>query len=168
MLSPLQIITSLTAVLLPTVTSQGASPALPYPPVVDQPAPTSLPVMAGAGGHRKLTIQRSTDGLFYVEAMVNGASVHFVVDSGSSVVVLSAGDAARSAVGGSEPMSVDTAGGASPMRRARIKQVMLAGNLLSNVDAAIVDRDLKVSLLGQSALSKLSSVTFKGDQLEFE
>ena len=113
-----------------------------------------------------MVIQRSADGLFYVQAHVNGAVVQFVVDSGSSVVVLSAADASRADIGGDEAVDVDTAGGASAMRRAQIKHVELAGQKLSNVDAAIVNRNLKVSLLGQSALSQLTSVTFRGNQLE--
>ena len=114
------------------------------------------------------TIERSRDGLFYVDATVNGAPVRFVVDSGASVIVLSAADAARAAVSARDGVSVETAGGAAAMRRAQIRQVVLAGRTLSDVDAAIVSQDLPVSLLGQSALSRLKSVTFKGDQLVFD
>lgn len=133
------------------------------------PAPAATTVAAVERRSRPgMVIERSGDGLFYVEAQVNGAPVHFVVDSGASVVVLSAADAARAAVGGREGVAVETAGGSSPMRRAQIRHVELAGQTLTNVDAAIVSRDLKVSLLGQSALSQLSAVTFRGNRLEFE
>ena len=111
-------------------------------------------------------IRRADDGLFYVEARVNGAPVQFVVDSGANVVVLSAADAARAGVGAQGGVAGATAGGTTAMRRARIGRVSVAGQTLSDVDAAIVGRDLKVSLLGQSALSQLGAVTFKGDQLE--
>ena len=148
-----------------------SSPATPQQALADSPPPSAIAagaVVAVGKPRAGMVIERSDDGLFYVEAQVNGAPVHFVVDSGASVVILSAADAARAAVGGQEGVDVQTAGGASPMRRAQIKQVVLAGQKLTDVEAAIVNRNLKVSLLGQSALSQLASVTFKGNRLEFQ
>ncbi|WP_174284548.1 TIGR02281 family clan AA aspartic protease [Sphingomonas bacterium] len=143
---------------------RDASPVSP----IELAAPIFPPAPAERDERSGMVIQRSADGLFYVQAHVNGALVQFVVDSGSSVVVLSAEDASRADIGGDEAVDVDTAGGASAMRRAQIKHVELAGQKLSNVDAAIVNRNLKVSLLGQSALSQLTSVTFRGNQLELQ
>jgi aspartyl protease family protein len=113
-----------------------------------------------------LIINQASDGLFYVEAKVNGVPVNFVVDTGSSVVVLNGQDAIRAGVGANDSVDVETAGGFAQMQRAEIKHVEFAGQMLTGVDAAIVRRDLKVSLLGQSALSQFASVTFRGRQLE--
>lgn len=128
------------------------------------PAGVSTPLRV----QKSTVVQRSDDGLFYVEARINGAPVQFIVDSGSNVVVLSAADAARTGVGSTDTVEGETAGGAATMRRARIGRVSVAGQTLSDVDAAIVGHDLKVSLLGQSVLSHLNAVTFKGDRLELE
>jgi aspartyl protease family protein len=138
-----------------------ASPRSSLPPV---DATMPMPAVAKAPG---LVVQRAADGLFYVEAQINGRPVTFVVDSGSSVVVLSAADAARADVTIQDNVRAETAGGAAAMRRADIAHVVLAGRTLTHIDAAVVDRGLPVSLLGQSALSQLASVTFSGDRLEF-
>lgn len=132
-------------------------------PVADEVVPAvTTPVSIPAA------ISRSRDGLFYVQAQVNGMPVRFVVDSGSSVVVLNAADAARAKVGVGAGVNVETANGSAVMHRARIDNVVLAGRTLVNVDAAIVRSDLEVSLLGQSALSQFGSVTFAGDRLAFQ
>ncbi len=134
-------------------------------PAAALPAAAATPDRAPP--HRPTVIEQAGDSLFYVEARVNGVPVQFVVDTGSSVVLLSSADAARAGVSAKGAVAVDTAGGASPMRRARIDQVVLAGRSMSGVDA-IVSGDLKVSLLGQSALSQMGSVTLRDRRLELE
>lgn len=129
--------------------------------------PPGVPAITGAP-RRATVVEQAGDGLFYVKAQINGASVDFVVDSGASVVVLSARDAARAGVKPAASVAVDTAGGSAAMHRARIGRVVLAGQTMSGVDAAIMGGDLEVSLLGQSALSQLGSVTFRGTRLELE
>ncbi|WP_425228636.1 retropepsin-like aspartic protease family protein [Sphingomonas sp.] len=132
------------------------------PEVVSPQPPLAPPPSAG----EPLVIDQARDGLFYLEAKVNGAPVRFVVDSGASVVILNAADAARAGVVSHGGVSVDTAGGSAPMHRARLQRLALAGQDLADVDAVIVQRDLDVSLLGQSALSQMRSITFRGSQLE--
>lgn len=153
--------------LLPIALALAPSEAVP---MTIRPAASDavIAVPAEAPPKRPFVIEQAGDGLFYVEAEVNGAPVQFVVDSGASVVILSAGDAARAGVGAAERVAVETAGGSAAMRRARIDRVVLAGRNLQSVEAAIVGKDLAVSLLGQSALSQLGSVTFKGRRLELE
>lgn len=120
---------------------------------------------ASVGGH---DVDRAPDGLFYVELMVNGQPVRFLVDTGASVVVLTAADAAR--VGISPDATrfnahVQTAGGAAPMAWANLDQVQLAGREVRDLRAAVVRQGLQVSLLGQNMLSKLASVTIEGDRM---
>lgn len=115
---------------------------------------------------RSTVVHQASDGLFYVDASVNGERVHFVIDTGASVVVLNARDAARTGVGMSTShVNVDTAGGSSPMKRARIDNISIAGQSINNVSAVVMRDNLKVSLLGQSALAQLDSVAFKGRKL---
>jgi aspartyl protease family protein len=123
-------------------------------------------VTASPASSDPLVVRQARDGLFYVDAMVNGQSVRFLIDSGASVVFLSARDAARTGVrSGHGSVEAETAGGSASMKRTRIGDIAIAGQTISDVDAAIVGSGLKVSLLGQSALSKLGSVTFKGDRV---
>jgi aspartyl protease family protein len=126
--------------------------------LVDRPERAPQRVLHNATGDR----------LFYVTAQVNGNPVRFLVDTGSSVVILTETDARHAGVRdlGSPPMRVETASGASAMRAVNLERVDLAGQSIHNVDGAIVDANLKVSLLGQSVLSRLRSVRFAGDKLE--
>lgn len=121
----------------------------------------------GKGNHHVLR-NSPRDRLFYVTARVNGKPVRFVVDTGSSVVILTRSDALAAGVKDLDgpALSVTTASGASAMRAVNLDKVELAGQALENVDGAIVDADLKVSLLGQSALSRLQSIRFVGNTLE--
>lgn len=162
----LHLITASTALFSSAAVPRTVSGDPPVPPPAFAADLSSTP--GAVAPKRTLIVEQAGDGLFYVEAKVNGAPVQFVVDTGSSVVILSAGDAARAGVGADAPVAVETAGGAAAMRRARIDRVVLAGRMLSSVDAAIVNKNLNVSLLGQSALSQLGSVTFKGRRLELE
>jgi len=133
-------------------------PALVPPAGLKRPASTSHSVLRNSPNDR----------LFYVTALVNGKPVRFVVDTGSSVVILTESDARSAGVRdlGSPPLNVVTASGATAMRAVNLEEVELAGQAIHNVDGAIVDAKLKVSLLGQSALSRLRSVRFAGDKLE--
>ena len=46
-------------------------------------------------GYADAAIARSADGHFYADLMVNGAPVHFLVDTGASVVALTRDDAQK-------------------------------------------------------------------------
>lgn len=110
---------------------------------------------------------KAADGLFYVTARVNGVPVRFVVDTGANVVVLTGADARRAGVTpGAGSQRLETASGGSTMTWATLDEVELAGQRLTRTRAAIVADGLKMSLLGQNALSKLTSVTLTGDRLE--
>ncbi len=111
---------------------------------------------------------KSRDGLFYVTARVNGAPVKFVVDTGANVVVLTGADARRAGITPARHGSqqLETAAGGSAMSWATLDEMELAGQTLTHTRAAIVADGLKMSLLGQNALSRLNSVTLRGNRLE--
>lgn len=113
-------------------------------------------------------IRRAPDGLFYVNARVNGAPVRFLVDTGASTIVLTRADAARAGVlpdihAFSE--SADTAAGRTAMARTRLAHLSAGAIERRDVDAVIASKGLGVSLLGQSWLSQLESLQIKGDRL---
>ncbi len=114
-------------------------------------------------------IERSADGLFYVNGRVNGKLIRFVIDSGASVVVLTKADAASLSVMPKGPQSqmIQTAGGSSPMRWTSLTSVTIAGQTLTDVDAAVMDKGLQTSLLGQNILSRLGTITQEGTNLRF-
>lgn len=123
----------------------------------------SAPVIVGP-----VEIQRAQDGLFYLDARVNGAGVRFLVDTGASTVVLTKQDAERAGVSlGEDAFSeaAETAGGAARMARVKLSRLEAGPNVGTAVDAAIAGQGLAVSLLGQSWLSRYASVTIRGDRM---
>lgn len=113
--------------------------------------------------------RRSRDGLFYVTARVNGVAVRFLLDTGATMVVLTPADATRvgaSSGGPARHAMMETAAGPSAIDRITLDHVAIAGHTVVDVDAAVVRRGLKVSLLGQDLLSRLGPVTISGNALE--
>ena len=112
--------------------------------------------------------ERAPDGLFYVTGLVNGHTIRFLVDTGASVVMLTREDAAAVGVDlkrGGFQSRVRTANGASAMAWTTLQDVDVAGHRLSQIDAAVPQNGLPVSLLGQNLLRKLGIVTIDGDRM---
>lgn len=129
---------------------------------------SAQPAAAGTSDDSSSTA-RASDGLFYVTATVNGRPVRFLVDTGASVIVLTAADAA--AVGAAPDAArfnakVETAGGKAAMAWTTLDQVSLAGRDVKGLRAAVVRQGLGVSLLGQNMLARMGSVRIEGDRLE--
>lgn len=127
---------------------------------------TSPPHAAPMSHPRGDRWRRAPDGLFYIEARVNGAPVRFLVDTGASVTVLTADDAARvgAATGGGE-RTLATVGGATAIRWARLRTVRVAGHdVHGGAPVAVLSRGGGVSLLGQDMLRRLP-LSFSGDDL---
>ena len=115
-------------------------------------------------------IRRSADGLFHLQAKVNGTSIRFIVDSGASIVVLTARDAAKLGLKNSTAKAhvIHTAGGLSSMTLTRLESFDVAGQTLSQVNAAVMREGLQTSLLGQNILTQLGAVTQEGDVLRIK
>jgi len=123
---------------------------------------------ATASAGKPFTISRSRDGLFYLDAHISGHPVRFLVDTGANVTVLTRSDAERLGLTGDGMRGavLETAGGPTSMRWTKIPKMRVANKPITNVDAAVIERGIKVSLLGQNVLSRLNGMTFTGDQLQ--
>jgi aspartyl protease family protein len=113
-------------------------------------------------------VLRAADGLFYVTAIVNGAPVRFLLDTGASMVVLTPEDARRAGVAPEQEhftASAETANGRTSMARVMLDEIIVGDKHVAQVGAAVVQDNLKVSLLGQSWLSRLKAVTITGDRM---
>ncbi|MBD3728964.1 MAG: TIGR02281 family clan AA aspartic protease [Sphingomonadales bacterium] len=113
-------------------------------------------------------LDRSSDGHFYADALVEGAPVNFMVDTGASVIALTAADAESAGLTWDEGQIRQIGQGASgPVYGlpVRLGQVEIGGIVVRDVDAVIVPQGLGVSLLGQSFLSKLSNVSIEGNAM---
>lgn len=105
------------------------------------------------------SVVKAADGHYWAEATVDGHAVRFLVDTGASAVALTADDARRL---GFDPAALDytyevtTANGPTRAAQVKLASVAIAGAQVRNVDAFVIEKGLKTSLLGMSYLGRLS------------
>lgn len=157
-----------TAETKPVATAMAID-AVSASPAVSSPA-KRLVVLGPPTTPQGSEVRRSADGLFYVMAIVNGAPVKFLVDTGATMVVLTPDDARRAGVSPEEEhynSSAETANGRTAMARVTLSELVVGDKRTRAVEAAVVRYNLPVSLLGQNWLAQLNSITISGDKLLF-
>jgi aspartyl protease family protein len=116
---------------------------------------------------KEMRIRKSLDGHFWINARLNGAKVHFLVDSGATVTSISADTARRAHIDSDDgfPVLVQTANGTVTARRSRAERLVVGTierhNMAVEVSAAFGDTDV----LGMNFLSSLSSWSVQGQWL---
>lgn len=154
------------ALLAPSFSARPPAPApsaAARKPAGAQAAPPNAP--AAGNGFASREIARAADGHFYLDAQVNGAQVHFLVDTGASMVALTSADAQRAGIAlPSARMTAEGAGGAIEVVPVTIERIA-AGPLEARSVTGAVVRELPVSLLGQSFLSRIGNVQISGDRM---
>jgi aspartyl protease family protein len=117
-------------------------------------------------GH--LVFLKSSDGHFHVDAIVNGAKIRFIVDTGATDLVLSPEDAGKIGYKLSE-LKYDrlyvTANGMVKAASILITSIEIGGVQFRDVDASINSAPMQSSLLGMSFLERLEYYKFQDDQL---
>ena len=119
-------------------------------------------------GEDSFALKRADNGHFYVEAMVNGADVLFLVDTGATGVSLAAGDAEAAGIDTGALdywLKVETANGTAERAAVTLDSIELAGIVDHDVRALVSREGLDQSLLGMDYLSRYRSVRFEGDWL---
>ena len=110
------------------------------------------------GDTQAATLTADSRGHFFTTAAVNGISLRFLVDTGASVVTLSASDARRAGVPylNAAKGLLQTANGVVAAYRVKLDTVSLGRITLHNVDGVVVDSDMMggVALLGLSFLNR--------------
>jgi aspartyl protease family protein len=131
----------------------------------------SFPVVPAADGEsRETLLKRGRDGHFYVDAEVEGELVNFVVDTGAFGVVLPVKTARRLNIPFDEgEFQVIGSGASGPVRGKTITfdRVSVDGKEVRGVQGAIAE-GLDVPLLGQTYLSRLSSVEMSGEYMRLQ
>jgi aspartyl protease family protein len=103
--------------------------------------------------------------MFYLDGMVNGVPVHFLIDTGATLVTLSGDDAARARVTVSgDERPTRSVGGPISLGISESRTIELAGQTLHNVPTAVQNGG-DMSLLGLNALTRLGGVTVKTDRI---
>ena len=115
--------------------------------VPDRPAPNSLVYRPNRQGHVLL------------DAAVNGSPVHFLVDTGATLVALTPGDAASAGFSRSNlvfNVRTSTANGIGRAAAIKLREIRLGQFSAYDVPAVVME-NLGTSLLGQSFLTRLDS-----------
>ena len=123
--------------------------------------------LAGAPGTIEESVNRSGDGHFYVDALVNGKSVHFLVDTGSSAVALSPKDAAAAGIVVDRAEFTYLGDGAAGMVRGKavtLATVTVGKIEQDDVDAVVVD-NAEVSLLGMPFLNNVDEIVIRKGEM---
>ncbi len=152
-------------VLLGTQLLTPQPPAQP-PPLPSPPQPPAAVREQLGNGEARYEVKRSPDNHFYADAQVNGALIRFLVDTGASSVVLTREDAQRAGIAAGEfTTEAIGAGGRVRLMPITIGRLALGPLEASDVPAMVAESGLPVSLLGQSYLAKIGSVSIQGDRM---
>jgi aspartyl protease family protein len=118
-------------------------------------------------GGNSVVLDRNSDGHFYADVEINGATVRMLVDTGASMVALSR-DAAQSAgiatsIGMNDVVG-QGAGGAVTGEQVRIDRVRLGDKSAEGISAVVLNGG-EMSLLGQDFLQRFQSVEIRDDRM---
>jgi aspartyl protease family protein len=142
-----------------------------------RPAPAAaarptVPESAAAADSRLVIVPRDALGHFRVDARIEGRHLSFMVDTGASVIALTASDAARLGIHPAQHQFVTAVKTANGIVRAAPTQLdkVEVGDLVVRDVAALVlpDEALSDNLLGLSFLSRLRRFEYSGGRLVLE
>lgn len=120
-------------------------------------------------GGNKIVLTASTGGHFLTQGQINGRSAQLMVDTGATLVSMSAGDADRMGLAykAGEPVRLSTANGVTPGWRVKLSSVRVGDVTTHEVDAIVSMGAMPYILLGNSYLSRFQ-MTRTNDQLVLE
>lgn len=125
-----------------------------------------FPAFAVSRSPREMVVGRSEGGAFFVMAEVNGAPVRFLIDTGSSEIVLSPADAARAHVNtAGATLPSETANGVGYGAVATVDSLAVGPIRMTGVPVAVNRAPMSESLLGMSFLRRLESFEVRGDEM---
>ncbi len=127
-------------------------------------------VVTTQDGAQEVILNKSMSGHFETNALINGAQVHMLVDTGASSVVLSHADAQAVGINPenlSYTVSVMTANGRTSAAPTRLSEIAIGPIVRRNVSALVAQEgQLDQSLLGMTFLSTLGSLQMQTDELK--
>lgn len=123
---------------------------------------------ASSGDGDELVLDAGAGGHYFVDAAINGEGVHFLIDTGASLVALSRSDAEKLGIDLEELRftgRAKTANGIARVAPIMLSEIEIGDNVVENVPAAVIDAQMDISLLGMSFLKRLSGFEIKDSQL---
>ncbi len=141
-------------------------------PVTAALARPVAPVAATASASRSVIVSRDARGHFQVDARIEGRKLSFMVDTGASVVALTASDAARLGIHPAQRefvTEVRTANGTVRAAPVRLDEVEVGDLVVRDVAGLVLpDEALSDNLLGLSFLSRLRRFEYSDGKLVLE
>jgi aspartyl protease family protein len=131
-----------------------------------------MPAAAPAADLRSVVVPRDAHGHFRVDARVEGRQLNFMVDTGASVIALTASDAARLGIHPAPHQfvaAVRTANGVVRAAPTQLDKVEVGDLVVRDVAALVLpDEALSDNLLGLSFLSRLRRFEYSDGKLVLE
>jgi aspartyl protease family protein len=149
------------AAAAPAPAAVAPASAARAPAGVAAEAASPEPTERQSSGYREALLQADGRGQYAADALVNGAPIRMLVDTGATDVFVSASTAARLglAPSGGPARAILTANGRTTASPAILSHVSLGGLYMNDVEALILAPEAgEVNLLGESFLKRLLSV----------
>lgn len=122
-----------------------------------------------SGGGITVSLTQDARGHFTAEPQINGVRLSMLVDTGASVIALSAEDASRAGIfpnAADFKIPVNTANGTVKAAQVRLREVQIGRIAVRDVEAVVMPPGrLAGSLLGMSFLKRLASFNVSGGTL---
>jgi aspartyl protease family protein len=111
---------------------------------------------AAPGASVSVTLQANGQGHFIAQGQINGGTIRMLVDTGATMIALSAADAARLGIDyrNGRPAYTNTANGVVPVYTVKLDTVRIGDVELNQVDAVVQQSGLPFALLGMSFLRR--------------
>ncbi len=124
---------------------------------------------SGVGSGGRIVLSAGSGGHFLSQGTINGRVVQFMVDTGASLVTLSAADAELAGLNyrSGQPVRISTANGVAAGWRMKLRSVRLGEVELYEVDAIVSQQVMPYVLLGNSFLSRFQ-VKVENEQMTLE
>ncbi len=148
---------------LMTAQAPVAAPARVSPPAEPALAEARAAATAAPATHEhEIAIPADSLGQYSTDVKLNGQSVHMLIDTGASLVCISAAVAERLGIvlpSNAPHVQVRTANGIATATRVTLNSVAIGPVYIPEVQALIADRSAgEVNLVGASLLSRLGGV----------
>ena len=121
-------------------------------------------------GDKQVIVYANQYGHYYVNTIIQGVSINFLIDTGATTVSLTRSDAKKLGIDLNQlnySQKVSTANGAALSAPIKLDYIKINDIVVDNVSASVGrDDGLDKSLLGMSFLNKLRSFQVTEDSLE--
>jgi aspartyl protease family protein len=133
------------------------------------PSDGANPPQLVPGYSHQVALSADPSGHYLADATIDGVAIRVMVDTGATIVALTAETARRLGIDGSRSVGsvgIETANGSIVATMVKLAHIRLGSVDVYDVDAAVLPPNaLSINLLGMSFLGKLSRFQVAGGQL---